>query len=311
MAGIIAFFPFGRFAVTAEKCRCSCQAEPGLLRSGTVMNCTADATGKSGFAAPVERLVLVDEVTRPRTGTFRSQSLPGHLLHIVTSGTVSQWAEGRAEVLHEGTVVWYHENEPVRGEILRAPWRFVTINFLAPSLPPPPDERRVFQAAPSVLRLGRALLSVWRDRGRTALERQIHSHLALLELLRALLPHTGLQTPSQTGARLWWRVEKQLRLRLEETHSLVQIQKMSGLSLRTMIRACRAATGMPPMRRLKELRLGYARGLVQHSDLPMTEIALRIGYTRPQEFSRDFHRRFKICPRSDRRRTPSYRHMER
>lgn len=59
-----------------------------------------------------------------------------------------------------------------------------------------------------------------------------------------------------------------------------------------------------------ELRLGYARGLVQHSDLPMTEIAMRLGYARSQELSRDYRLRFQITPRDDRNRAPVYKGVE-
>ena len=59
-----------------------------------------------------------------------------------------------------------------------------------------------------------------------------------------------------------------------------------------------------------EIRLGYARGLVQHSDLPMTEIAFRVGYARSQEFSRDYHKHFGLTPREDRRRPSGYCRLE-
>ncbi len=270
-----------------------------------------DIAAKAGLSTPVERLVLVDEVKRTQAGSFQAQSLPGHLLHLVTAGTVRQWAEGRAEAFGPNTVVWYHENEPVRGEILRAPWHFITINFLAPTIPPPPDDRRVFRAGPATLRLGRQLLAVWRDHSLAPLERQLRGHQLLLELLQQLLSHARLKPAPQAGIRLWWRIEKQLRTRLEEPLTLASIQRLGGLSLRTITRACKAATGVPPMKRLKEIRLGYARGLVQHSDLPITEIAFRVGYARSQEFSRDYHRRFNITPREDRRRRPSYLRLER
>ncbi|MFZ2639521.1 MAG: AraC family transcriptional regulator [Verrucomicrobiia bacterium] len=275
------------------------------------MACPIDITTKTGLAAPVERLVLVDEVERTQTGPFQSQSLPGHLLHIVISGEVQQWAEGRAEVFGKGAVVWYHENEPVRGRILRAPWRFITINFHAPAIPPPPDDRRVLRAGPAILRQGRHLLAIWRNRELQPLERQLRCHRALIELLQHLLPRAGLQPPLQPGTKLWWRIEKQLRSRLEDAHTLADIQRSSGFSVRTIIRACKAATGTPPMKRLKEIRLGYAHGLVQHSDLPITEIAFRVGYARSQEFSRDYHHRFGCTPREDRRRPPGYRRLER
>ncbi len=268
-------------------------------------------TEPAGLAAPVERLIFVDELERPRTGPFQSQSLPGHLLHIVTAGAVRQWAEGRAATFGKGAVVWYHENEPVRGEILRAPWRFLTINFHAPTLPPPPEDRRVFRAGPATVRRGQTLLALWRDRSRPPMERQLQCHRALLELLQELLPRVNLAPVAQSGAKLWWRIEKQLRARLEEPPTLETMRNLSGLSPRTIVRICKAATGLPPIKRLKELRLGHARGLVQHSDLPITEIAFRVGYGRSQEFSRDYRNRFGISPREDRRQPPHYLRWER
>lgn len=264
-----------------------------------------------GLAAPVDRLVLVDQIERNQTGWFQSQSLPGHLLHIVTAGMVSQWAEGRAETFGPGAIVWYHDAEFVRGKILRAPWRFITINFHASELPPPRDDGRVLRANAGTLRLGRELLTLWQDRALSPLDRQLRCHQKLLELLRRVLRSTGLQTPQQPGAQMWWRIEKRLRSQLDEAHDLTALHRLSGLSVRTIIRACRAATGLPPMKRLREVRLGYAHGLVQHSDLPITEIAFRIGYARSQEFSRDYRKHFGVSPRQDRRRSPSYLQLQR
>jgi AraC-like DNA-binding protein len=262
------------------------------------------------LAMPVERLNVVDEVVRKSTGPFESQSLPGHLLHIVISGRVRQVAEGRVESFGEGAVVWYYENEPIRGNILRAPWRFITINFHAPSLPPPDDELRVLRSAPFTLGLARNLLTLWRDRKLPTLERQLRCHLTLLELLLEIRSRARLRPAGRPNMNVWWPIEKKLRTQLADTYTLEKIQHISGFGLRTIIRACQSATGMPPMKRLKELRLGYARGLVQHSDLSITEIAFRIGYARSQEFSRDYRKRFQVTPREDRRRFPAYKHLE-
>ena len=64
------------------------------------------------------------------------------------------------------------------------------------------------------------------------------------------------------------------------------------------------------MKRVKELRLSYARGLVQHSELSISEIAYRTGYSRVQELSRDYHERFNVTPREERAQAPSYREIE-
>lgn len=254
---------------------------------------------------------MVDEVERVQTGAFQSHSLPGHLLHIVTAGAVSQWSEGRPEIFGPGCVVWYHDNELVRGRIVRAPWRFLTINFHAPSIPPPPDDHRVLRANTTTVRLGQELLTIWRDCALAPLDRQLRCHGLLCELLRQLLACVDVRVAPTAPAQVWWRIEKRLRARLEEPLRLDTLRRLSGLSVRSLIRACKAATGEPPMKRLREIRLSFARGLVQHSDLPLTEVAFRVGYARPQEFSRDYRRRFGRAPRDDRRQPPSYRELER
>jgi transcriptional regulator GlxA family with amidase domain len=54
------------------------------------------------------------------------------------------------------------------------------------------------------------------------------------------------------------------------------------------------------MKRLKQIRLSLARGLVQHSDLNMTEISQRVGYARVHEFSRDYRKAHGRPPTAER-----------
>lgn len=260
---------------------------------------------------PIRRILLVDEIVRLEPIAFRSESTPGHLVHVVASGLVRQRAEGRPERFGGGQVVWYHESEPVEGRVVRAPWRFITINFEAPGLSPPPDHRRVLRAGPRTLALARRLLGVWRDAGQPAAERALRCMALLADLLLdftplAELPSTRETYPANARGR-WWRVEKQLRLRLEESWDLAQMAALAGMSERTMNRACAAATGRTPVQRLREIRLTYARGLLQHSDLSVSEIATRIGRSRVQEFSREFRRHYGQSPREARRARPDYR----
>jgi transcriptional regulator GlxA family with amidase domain len=81
------------------------------------------------------------------------------------------------------------------------------------------------------------------------------------------------------------------------------------MSTRTTNRACKAATGVSPVQRLRDLRMTHARGLLQHTDLPVTEVAFRVGYARVQEFSRDFRKRYGHTPREARRAVPDYRDL--
>lgn len=258
----------------------------------------------------VRRIVLVDEIVRQRTGEFRSTSLGGHLLHVNLSGEVQQMAEGRPENFGPGTAVWYHHNEPVEGRILRAPWRFITINFEAPTLPPPSEDRRVVQVGQGVIRKAEAVLRHWRDATTAPLQREIRAFRALGDLLLELHETTGISPtrapyPVNAGDR-WWGVEKQLRRMLDQPLPLEAIAAVMGMSVRTTIRACQAATGQAPASRVRELRIAQATHLLQHSRLPITEIASQVGFERVQEFSRDYKHRTGRTPSQARAASPDY-----
>ena len=263
---------------------------------------------------PIERIVLVDELLRPRKAEFRAESTPGHLVHVVESGEVSQVAVGRPERFSDGDVVWYHECELIEGRVLRAPWRFITINFIAPALAPPPEDRRILPAGPRTLALARRLLTLWRDRAMPSAERALRCMATLAELLLDCMPlgetPVAARVYPQNAVELWWHTEKLLRERLDTPADLKTMARLSGLSVRTTIRACKAATGMPPVQRLRELRLTYSHTLLHYSGLPVTEIAFRVGYARVQEFSRDFKKRSGCTPRDMRKRPPEYRRIE-
>ena len=263
------------------------------------------------LAAPIRSILLVDEIVRPDPVHYRAESTPGHLIHIVQTGEVRQRAAGRLERFREGQVVWYHESEPVDGRIVRAPWRFITINFEAPELPPPRDDRRVLAAGPQTLALARRLVQEWRDESAPRLVHALRCTATLTELLLDFLPPDQLPEPGPVypaNARAaWWRVEKVLRLRLRERFQLPAVARLAGLSIRIAIRACQAVTGTTPARRLKSLRLAQARGLLQHSNLSITEVARRVGYARVQELSRDVRRAYGCTPRALRDRAPDYR----
>lgn len=259
----------------------------------------------------VRRIVLVDEVVRQRKGRFHSNSLEGHLLHVNLSGEVQQKAEGRPEHFGPNTVVWYHHNEPVEGHIISAPWRFITINFDGPSLPPPPEDRRVIPAGPGVIRNAKALLRHWRDAASDPLRREILAFRTLGDLLLELCESACISAipsaPYPANARdRWWEAEKKLRRMLDQPLPLEVIAAVVGMSERTTIRACKSATGQPPASRVRELRIAHATHLLQHSRLPITEIAARVGFERVQEFSRDYKRRTGRTPSQARAALPDY-----
>ena len=212
--------------------------------------------------------------------------------------------------LSPGDVVWYFEDESVRGEIVQAPWKFITISFEAPTLAPPPEDQRVQRASPEMAARFRELHQVWNDTEQPHIARHIRTHILLLELLLELVP------PAQNALRLdaptqpWWAIEATLRKMMEHPIDLSVLESISGLSRRKITEACELATGCSPLKRVKQIRLTYARGLVQHSALTISEIAYRVGYSRVQELSRDYHSFFGATPRQERSHAPVYKQIE-
>ncbi len=254
----------------------------------------------------IQRVALVDRLTRGRVGRFTAPTLPGHLIQYVVEGEVEQHVGGQTQRLSPGTLVWYYENETVEGRILRAPWEFYTVNFLAARLPPPPYDRRFWRADPVVAERFEGLLSAWRDAAAGPILRHIQVLARLLDLLIAAMPASGAVHRIDADTHLWWDIESRLREDLSRPITLPMLQSLAGRGRHSILRACRLAVGTSPAKRIKDLRLSYARGLVLYSQMPMTEVALRVGYSRVQELSRDYRRKFGRTPTEDRRLGPDY-----
>ena len=249
----------------------------------------------------IQAVLLVD-LLGPRPGgyRFRSSSLPGHLIQCVVSGRTRHDANGRQYDLAPGSVIWYHEDELVRGEVLDGPWRFYTLNFVAPALSPPPFESRVRSVEPATVQLFQQILDAWRDAQASPAVREMRVQSYLLELLATLWSHAAQPFRMDPSARLWWDLETTLRQDLRQPINLSMMEDLTGKSQATIARSCLDAVGAPPMKRVKQIRMSLARGLVLRSDLNISQVADRVGYARVHEFSRDYRKHFGVSPSADR-----------
>lgn len=248
----------------------------------------------------IQDVLLVDKLTRHHVGRFDSVSLPGHLIHVVTQGQVEQSASGMTQCFGPGNVIWYHDNELIHGRVLKAPWTFYTVNFRAPLLMPLPLDQRVCQLPGSLIQQMEQLLEAWCHVNESDIIRRLRVHSLLLDMLVQLLPAESQGMNLSMSTRLWWRIEAELRRDLAMSIDLTMMQRIARCSERTIIRTCHQATGLSPMKRVKSLRMSYGRGLLRYSTLSISGIALRLGYSRVQEFSRDYHRYFDSTPSQDR-----------
>jgi AraC-like DNA-binding protein len=259
----------------------------------------------------ISGVALVDLITRPEKGPYQAVSLPGHLIHVVVRGQVEQQAAGMREDIKAGDAVWYFENEEVRGRIVEAPWTFYTINFFSPTLSPPPFGQRVRLASRETIDRVERLLTHWRDDVAPPALRHLRVHALLLQIILDLLPDANSAYRTDSTTQLWWEIEAKLRRDLSAPINMQYLGQLCRRSPQTITRACFRAVGTSPLKRVKELRLSYAQGLVQLSQQTMTEIAFKTGYQRVQEFSRDYHKHYGITPSEDRKRGPKYRKIER
>ncbi len=134
---------------------------------------------------------------------------------------------------------------------------------------------------------------------------ELYAHSSAAFLLAHLLSHygTGAPRPPATGredARVRTAIEF-MRASLSIPVSLADIAGSAGLSPYHFLRVFRSVTGMPPLRFLARMRIDAARWHLQDSDLSVTEIAARCGFSSASQFSTAFRRETGMAPREFRR----------
>ncbi len=230
---------------------------------------------------------------------FTARSLPGHLLHYVIRGRVKQENSGRGYEFGPGTIIWYHEDELVRGGVIEAPWEFYSVNFIGPAIPPPAYDKRVFPGNAEDLAGFEKLFRLMNDPLLVGGARTLKVHAAMNDLVSRLLDRQGMPFDVDPRASLWWEIESQLRQDLAERVDRDRLVEIAGRSMTSIVESCKAAVGVAPMKRIKAIRMSMAFGLLERSGLSVTEIAKRVGYARIHEFSRDYRKMFGRAPSED------------
>ncbi len=251
------------------------------------------------LVCPVERVTGVWRFERPAgRGYSKCRSLPGHLIHLLVEGEYRLRINGRLHEVAKGDVIYYYEAEEVEWLGNEVDVVFHSIGFLAPSLHPPPIERRVVASTAAVRRAFDRLHSFSLRPASTARTCGVMS--ALLSVLVEINAVAG--EGGRTGAvphdNPWWRVEGELRRQRRFRMPLDEMAAIAHVSRASLVRCCRAATGLSPQQRIAATRMEEARGLLAYSGMNVTQIAEYLCYPRLHEFSREFSRHFGIPPRS-------------
>jgi AraC family transcriptional regulator len=85
--------------------------------------------------------------------------------------------------------------------------------------------------------------------------------------------------------------------------SIAELAREAHLSPYHFSRAFKAATGLPPHSYLTARRIEHAKELLATSEMPMSEIALEVGFSSQAHLTDCFHRLVGVTPRDFRRRS--------
>lgn len=118
-----------------------------------------------------------------------------------------------------------------------------------------------------------------------------------------------LEPPAETLQRLLWhettasrifRATREIQSDLSRTMVVGEIAERIGMSPSAFFEHFKAITGTSPLQYQKDLRLLHARDALRASDAKVSDIAFRVGYESPAQFSREYARKFGLSPRQDR-----------
>jgi AraC-like DNA-binding protein len=139
-----------------------------------------------------------------------------------------------------------------------------------------------------------------------ALRREIHFRLLTAPggaMLRGLLRHNS-------HASLVGEAISRIRAGYRETISMAGLGREIGMSPSSLHRHFRAITATTPLQFQKDLRLLEARRLLIAGRHSVSEVAYEVGYESPNQFSREYSRKYGVPPSSERLRVDETRRSD-
>ncbi|MFC3711242.1 helix-turn-helix domain-containing protein [Sphingoaurantiacus capsulatus] len=128
--------------------------------------------------------------------------------------------------------------------------------------------------------------------------------LLVTQLIRGHSSFAALQQQARRGLADWQvrKVTAYMRDHLDEPIGLDALADLIGLSRFHFCTAFRQATGSTPHNWLVGLRIEQARRLLADRELPITEVALAVGYETPSSFAASFRKLVGVTPSGFRQR---------
>jgi AraC family transcriptional regulator len=125
--------------------------------------------------------------------------------------------------------------------------------------------------------------------------------LVILAELAALADYPPRLARGGLAPHVLRRVRERMMADLTEDIGLEELAQLAGLSPFHFVRVFKQSTGLPPQAWRQQARLDAAKGLLESTSLPVTEIALHVGYESSQALARAFRCRIGTSPTAYRR----------
>jgi AraC family transcriptional regulator len=112
----------------------------------------------------------------------------------------------------------------------------------------------------------------------------------------------GAPAPARSAPGLGGAAVRALKAHIDENpeadHSLRAMSSIAGAPERGFIEAFRLAFGVTPHQYVIDRRIETAKRLLRRETLPLTEVAMRTGFSTPSHFSTTFRKRVGVTPRA-------------
>jgi AraC-like DNA-binding protein len=256
--------------------------------------------------APVAGIEITD------LATLHGRMIDGGLerFHRVDFHTVTLVVEGRGEHIVDfvtypcrpGTVLWIRPGQVQR---FGRRGRMIGVHVLfTPTFPPrfASLDRLVNDWYGTVhwqLGAGREHLSTLLDQMRAEFAGQASREILQLQLATLLLQIDRLPRPEaepHTGSETYTRFRGELERSYTATRRAEDYAQRLGYTVKTLTRACLAATGQPVKHVINSRVVLEAQRLLAHTDEPVAVIARRLGFSEPTNFGTFFARHTGTTP---------------
>jgi transcriptional regulator GlxA family with amidase domain len=115
------------------------------------------------------------------------------------------------------------------------------------------------------------------------------------------LPYTALVRPVPHGDAVVRKTEEWLKANFQRIDAIGRAVEQAGVPERTLKRRFKAATGVPFIEYLQNLRIEHGKALLETTDLPVEDISEQVGYADSSFFRRLFRRMVGLTPVAYRR----------